>query len=261
MQTQTAERVPAKDTAGAPQIVGYLGAAAFVVAAAWFGLATRGVTVAPAPQAGPDATPLQVMHGYYRWQVTTLPQERLYISIAIVGFLCLAVAAVFLRDLLGRDRALSRIGALLVGAGAGGWISGSVLELGGHRAVGLMASHANPIQTTNSIAFTIDTIGDAFALAAFALIGAGLLAFARAAIQERPGHRAWAGYTIVIALAMLVTAGAYAAGNGSLSDLMLFAGGVVLVPLWLIWTGRTGGFQPERPSVRPGTVARARASS
>jgi hypothetical protein len=261
MQTQTAERSPAKDTAGALRIVGCLGAAAFVIAAAWFGLATRGVTVARAPEAGPDATPLQVMRGYYRWQVTTLPQERLYTSIAIAGFLCLAVAAVYLRDLLGRDRAPSGIGALLVGAGAVAWISGAVLELGGHRAVGLMATHANPIQATNSIAFTIDTIGDAFALAAFVLIGAGMLAFAGAALQQRPGHRAWAGYTIVIALAMLVTAGAYAAGVGGLSDLMLFADGVVLVPLWLIWTGRAGGFQPERASARPGAVARARASS
>jgi hypothetical protein len=134
----------------------------------------------------------------------------------------------------------SGIGALLVGAGAAAWISGAVLELGGHRAVGLMATHANPIQATNSIAFTIDTIGDAFALAAFVLIGAGMLAFAGAALQQRPGHRAWAGYTIVIALAMLVTACAYAAGVGGLSDLMLFADGVMLVPLWLIWTGRAG---------------------
>ncbi|HEV8279523.1 MAG TPA: hypothetical protein VGQ26_28050 [Streptosporangiaceae bacterium] len=124
-----------------------------------------------------------------------------------------------------------------------------------------MATHANPIQTTNSIAFTIDAIGDAFALVAFALIGVGMLAFARAALQQRPGHRAWAGYTIVIALAMLVTAGSYAAANGSLSDVMLFADSAVLVPVWLIWAGRTGGFQAERPGVRPGTMARARASS
>jgi hypothetical protein len=41
MQTQTAERSPAKDTAGRAPIVGYSGSAAFVIAAAWFGLATR----------------------------------------------------------------------------------------------------------------------------------------------------------------------------------------------------------------------------
>ena len=52
------------------------------------------------------------MHIYYRWQVTTLPQERYYTSIAIAAFLCLAVAATFVQDLLGRDHALARIGAL-----------------------------------------------------------------------------------------------------------------------------------------------------
>ena len=180
------------------------------------------------------------MHIYYQWQVTTLPQERYYTSIAIAGFGCLAVAALFLRDRLGPDRALTRIGAFAIGAGALLWITGSVLELGGHRAVGLMATHANPIQTTNSIAFSIDTIAAAFALAAFALIGAGMLAFAAAA--RRPGHRAWVSYTALVALVMLVTAGSYAAGNDSLSDLMLFAGGVVL-PAWLIWAGRIGAVE------------------
>jgi hypothetical protein len=29
-------------------------------------------------------------HIYYRWLVTTLPQERFYTAIAIAGFLCLA---------------------------------------------------------------------------------------------------------------------------------------------------------------------------
>jgi|SRR5438034_8770202 len=158
------------------------------------------------------------------------------------------MAAFFVRDLLGRDRAPARIGAFAVGAGALLWITGSVLQLGGHRAIGLMATHANPIETTNSIAFTIDTVADAFALAAFALIGAGMLAFAVAA--ERPRHRAWAGYTAAIAAVMLVTAGVYAAGNGGFEDLMLAVGGVVLLPLWLIWTGRTGGFQQESRAMR-----------
>jgi hypothetical protein len=79
---------------------------------------------------------------------------------------CLATAAVFLRNLLGRDRELARTGALAIGAGSLLWITGSAAELGGHRAVGLMATHTTPIQTTNSIAFTIDTIVAVFALAA-----------------------------------------------------------------------------------------------
>lgn len=70
--------------------------------------------------------------------------------------------------------------------------------LGGHRAVGLMATHDNPIQTTNSIAFTIDTIDDTFALTAFTLIGAGMLSFPIAALQRRPSRRVWPGYTIIV---------------------------------------------------------------
>src|SRR4029077_9327960 len=109
-------------------------------------------------------------------------------------------------------------------------------------------THTNPIQTTNSIAFTIDMIAAAFTLAAFALIGAGMLAFAATAARAHAGHRAWAGYTIVIALTLLVLAWSYAAGNGSLSDLLLIADGLVLLPLWLIWTGRIGGIERESPS-------------
>jgi hypothetical protein len=110
--------------------------------------------------------------------------------------------------------------------------SDGVFELGGHHAVGLMATHANLIETTNSIAFTTDMTTDAFALAAFTLTGAGILALAAAALSC--GHRAWAGATVIVAVAMLVTAGAYAAGNDNVSDLMVFASGLVLLPGWLV---------------------------
>ena len=249
METQTIERVRATHAAGGPATaVAYAGAAAFAIAAGWFWLATKNVTVAPPPRIGPHVAPLQAMRIYYRWQVTTLPQERYYISIAIAGFLCLAVAAIYLRAKVGRDRPLAGTGALLVGAGAATWITGSVLQLGGHRAVGLMATHTNPIQTTNSIAFTIDMIAAAFAVAAFAFIGAGMLAFAVTAARQHDGHRAWARYTIVIALTLLVLAWSYAAGNSNLSDLLLIAEGLVLLPLWLIWTCRIGGIEPASPS-------------
>jgi hypothetical protein len=243
METQTIERQRTTTAAGPATIVGYAGATAFIIAAAWFWLATKGVTVAPAPRVGPDVGLQQGMRSYYQWQATTLSQERYYTSIAIAGFLCLAAAASFVRDLLGRDRPLARIGAGLVGGGSLLWVAGSVLLLGGHRAVGLMATHANPIQTTNSIAFTIETIGEAFALAAFALIGAGLLGLAAAG---RHGNRGWVRYTIVAALVMLVSAGAYATGNGNFSDLMLVAGAGVLSG-WLIWAGRMGGTAHPAP--------------
>jgi hypothetical protein len=244
METQMIERVRVKHTTGTAGVVAYAGAAALAIAVAWFWLAAKNVTVAPAPRVGPQVTLQQGMRIYYRWQVTTLPQERFYTSIAIAGFLCLAAAALFLRDVLARDRALARIGALTIDTGTLLWITGSVMQLGGHRAVGLMATRTNPIQTTNSIAFTIDIIGAAFALAAFALIGAGMLALATAALHGQRGHRghrAWAGYTIVTALTLLVLAGSYAVGNDNVTDLMVLADGVVLLPVWLVWSGRIPG--------------------
>ncbi len=111
-----------------------------------------------------------------------------------------------------------------------------------------MATHANPIQATNSIAFTIDTITTAFALVAFAMIGAGMLAFAAAA--QLPWRRAWVSGAVVIALVMLATAGSYGAGNHNLSDLMLFATGVAVLPAWLIWTGRISGTGDAPPDPR-----------
>ncbi len=149
--------------------------------------------------------------------------------------------------MLARGRALTTAGVALVGAGAATWVTGSILELGGHRAVGLMATHTNPIQTTNSIAFTIDTVAAAFALAAFAFIGLGMLAVAAAAVREYSDRRAWAGYTILIAATLLVLAWSYATANSDLSDLLLFAVGVAPLPLWLIWTSRisqSGGQVP-----------------
>jgi hypothetical protein len=241
METQMIERVRVKHTTGTAGVVAYAGAAALAIGAAWFWLAAKKVTIAPAPRVGPTVTLQHGMRIYYRWQITTLPQERFYTSIAIAGFLCLA--AVFLRDWLTRDRALARIGTLTIGAGALLWITGSVVQLGGHRAVGLMATHTNPIQTTNSIAFTIDIIG-----AAFALIGAGMLALAAAALREHRGHRAWAGYTTVTALTLLVLAGSYAVGNDNVTDLMLIADGVVLLPGWLIWSGRIGATRHISPA-------------
>lgn len=239
MQTQTIERQQATRSGSQASVVAYVGAAAFAIAAAWFWLVTKGVTVAAAPRIGPDVGPQQGMRIYYHWQATTLTQERYYTSLAIAGFLCLAAAAVFLRDRLGRDRSPARIGAWLAGAGAFLWMTGSILQLGGHRAVGLMATHANPIQATNSIAFTIDAISQAFALAAFALTGAGMLALAAAG--QRHEHRGWVSYTIVTALTMLTTAAAYAVGNDNFLDLMLIASGGVVLPVWVIWASRIGG--------------------
>jgi hypothetical protein len=248
METQTFERVQARRAAGPATLAAHAAAAAFVIAASWFWLVTRNVTVSPPPRIDPHVPPLQGMRSYYRWQATTLPQERYYTVIAIIGFICLAVAVRYVRDVAPRDRTLATTGAMLVGAGAATWITGTILELGGHRAVGLMAEHTNPIQTTNSIAFTIDMIVAAFALAAFAFIGLGMLAVAAAAARRHAGHRAWAGYTIAVALTVLVLAWSYATGNNDLSDLLLFAVGVAPLPVWLIWSCRISRVKQDAPN-------------
>src|SRR6266508_5839550 len=80
------------------------------------------------------------------------------------------------------------------------WVVGNVALLGGHRAIGLMATHGNPLETVGSIHFSIDIIDDAFELAAFALIGVGMLAFAGLPMRAAAACLAWGQYTMVIGL-------------------------------------------------------------
>jgi hypothetical protein len=216
----------------------YGAAAGLVAAAAWYALISRHVTVAAPPmlQAG---VPIEVVHHrYYAWFVPTLQQERIDTAIAIVAFVCLVPIASALRDRLGRAGWLTTIGATGVAMGALTWVMGNVLALGGHRAVGLMATHGNPIETVNAIGFTIDTIDDAFELAAFALIGAGTLAFGWVALHERRAPMGWGWLSLAVGILTLTLSAAYAAGDGDLVDLLLVTGGVVLLPAWLVWSGR-----------------------
>jgi hypothetical protein len=74
-------------------------------------------------------------------------------------------------------RAWFAIAVEAIGAGAMLWVVGNVVQLGGYRAVGLMATHRNPPATVGSIHFT-DLIDDAFELASFALLEVGMFAFA-----------------------------------------------------------------------------------
>jgi hypothetical protein len=222
-----------------PRVTGsaaYLGAAALALGAGWYTLATKGVTVAAAPVVGPGVPQDRALRIDYRWLASTLPQERLYTALIIVGFAGLAVVAAQAWRLLGRECLLPRAGAIAIAAGAGIWVIGSLVELGGHRAVGLMATHANPIQVTNSISFTIDTINDAFNFAAFAFFAAGMAAFGWLAVRQ--GRRAWAALTLAVAVVSALTAWALAAGNGDLTDLMQLIAGVIVAPAWIAWTGR-----------------------
>ena len=236
MVTQTLPPVTAAGTSRWTGMAAYLGAAAFVVATAWYALAVEHVTVPVPPQPGKHVPADQAFRAYYHWFAGTLPQERLYLAIAIAGFAAFAAVAWLAGQALDRDGALSAAGARAVAAGAAAYAVGTLIFLGGHRAVGLMATHRNPIQATNSIAFTIDSVDQAFDVTAYALFGAGLLALAW--IAWRRGRPAWAGYTSLLALLALVIAWSYAGGGDDLTNDLLYAGGLILLPLWLIWTER-----------------------
>jgi len=100
----TVERPRTRGAVGAASVVAYAGAAALAMAAGWYALAVKGVTVATSPRF-PATLPLQQKLAlFFNWVVTTLPQERLYTSIAIGGMTCLMAVSLFARDMLGRER-------------------------------------------------------------------------------------------------------------------------------------------------------------
>ena len=213
-------------TAGA---VAGVGALTLPVAAAWHLLATTGITVAPPPQRPTGATIDEGMQIYFRWLATTVPQEQWYITLAMIGFGFLgAVAVASSRG----GRRLTHAGGLTVAIGCALWIVSSLGRLGGHQAVGLMATHANPIDTVNAIAFTVDTTADDFALAAFVCVGVGLLALTGA---PPGGRKMWPLVTWFTAAAALGTAWTYAAGSDGITDALLTVNGLLL-SLWCLGT-------------------------
>jgi hypothetical protein len=154
-------RAVERTTVGAASLVAYVGAAAFIIGGVWYALATKGVTMTPAPTPASGASVEESQRQFFAWFVTTLHQERLYTGLAIVGFLCLAATAAFVRDLLGRDRAVVRIATMAITIGATLWIVGNVAHLGAHRAVGLLSTHASPTENSSAILFAFDVVDDA----------------------------------------------------------------------------------------------------
>ena len=86
--------------------------------------------------------------------------------------------------------------------------------------------------------WTVDAVNDAFELAGSAVLGAGMLALAWTGKPPRRVDRSWSGYIHAVGLVLLATAGAYATQSFELVDALLLAGGALLLPVWLVWTGR-----------------------
>jgi hypothetical protein len=229
--------VETSNTASLPRAVAWGGALAFMVSAAWYGLAVQGITVASAPRLPNNQPVREQERTYFDWLVPTLHQERLYTSLAIVGFCCLT-GAVMLMPSRSEVRSGGALARAAIGAGSGLWVVGSVFQLGGHRAVGLLVTHGAPLRTVNSLDFTVDTVDDAFELAAFALLGAGMLVLGWAAVRGQSPARTLGRYTCVLGLVLLATSVSFAVDNGDLTNVLMLAAGVVLMPIWLVWSAR-----------------------
>ena len=210
-------------------------AVAFLVATVWYGLLSQQISVSDEPTFARDIPFDQVLEGFYDWYVTTLMQERLDIMVAVVGFLALVGVALALREAFGRERSVGVLGAAAVTLGSVFWIVGNVVQVGGHRAVEVMARGGNDLDPVNAISFTIDRIDDWFELLGFGLIGLGLLAFAAGAIRDGGVWRAWGYSSIALGVLLVIVSIAYAFDNGDLVDLLLLISGVLLAPAWGIW--------------------------
>jgi hypothetical protein len=229
--------VETSNTSALSGLVAWGGALAFMVSAAWYGLVVQGVTVASEPSFSGSQSRREQQRTYFDWLVTTLHQERLYTSLAIVGFCCLTGAVMLMPD-RSEARPGGALAAAAVGAGSALWVVGNVFQLGGHRAVGLLVTHEGPLRTVNSLDFTVDTVDDAFELAAFALLGAGMLVLGWFAMAGSSRARTWGRYTCVVGLVLLATSISYAVDNGDLTNVLMLAAGLVLMPVWLVWSAR-----------------------
>jgi hypothetical protein len=219
--------------------LGYLAAAALAVAGIWNALVEARVTVAAPPGPHPGEPVSVAMRSHYAWFATIVGQERGVLVAAIIGVVGLVLVVDVVRRTAttaatGRTSVLTRTGGAAVVLGSLVWVVGAVVTLGGHRAVGLMATHHNPIQTVNAISFTVDVTADAFSATGFALLGAGLVAlgFAHSADPRR------SGLALLTGAAALAVAAGYAAGISALTTWLLAALAVVLLPAWLVRTAR-----------------------
>lgn len=110
-----------------------------------------------------------------------------------------------------------------------------------------MTNRGDPLETVRLIAWLIDDIDDAFELVGLAVIGTGFVALAWASMRSAARQVAWSCFTALVGLVLLATAIAYAARVFDLVDLLLVVGGVLLLPAWLVWTGRLLHERPVEP--------------
>lgn len=219
----------------AGKVCAWIVTVAFLVASAWYFLLSQQISVADEPTFARDVPFAQMLEGFYDWYVTTLMQERVIILINIIGFLALIGVALALGELLGRERPIAAVAAAVATLGSLLWIVGNMVQIGGHRAVEIMARGGNDLDPVNAISFTIDRIDDWFELVGLGMIGLGGIAFGIEAIRTRFLPKAWGYFTLAVGGLLIVVSLAYVFDNGDLVDLLSLLAGLVLVPIWGVW--------------------------
>ncbi|MBO0844242.1 MAG: hypothetical protein J2P22_02350 [Nocardioides sp.] len=226
-------------------VLGCVAGTCLVVAGIWNALIEDHVTVqAPPTDIGPQVPVAEAMHRYYSWYAGTVAQQRADTILAIVGVTGLVILAIELRRRLGTD-VLGRGACTGLQVCGTVWVIGALTEIGGQRAVALMATHSNPIQTVNAISFTTDVTSDAFSAAAFVLLGGAMFAIGIAPVRVA-GSR-WTLLTGLTGLVALVVAFGYVRGVDSITTWVLGLLAAVLLPAWLVATGRL--LDAEQPSL------------
>ena len=219
----------------AGRVFAWIFAVAVFVGSGWYFLLSQQISVSDEPTFARDVPFDRVLEGFYDWYVTTLIQERLNILVNAVGLLALIGVALALREAFGRGRSVAILGAAAVTLGSLLWIVGNVVQIGGHRAVELMARGGNDLDPVNAISFTVDRIDDWFELLGFGLIGLGALGFGVGAIRTGVLSMAWGYYTFALGALLVVVSFAYAFDNGDLVDLLLLVTGILFAPAWGVW--------------------------
>jgi len=214
--------------------LGSVAGAALVVAGIWNTLIEEHLTVSSPPsQAEAGGSPLRAMHEHYVWYAGTVAQTRGATILGLVGVTGLVLMAGELRHRLPTSVPVRAAGTTLQLGGVV-WILGSLAAIGGHRAVGLMATHGNPVQTVNAVAFTTDVTSDALSAASFILLALGMVALAFVSLRGR----GWTTLTAATSLLSAVVAYGYVAGIDSITTYELGLLAVVALPAWLVSTGR-----------------------
>jgi hypothetical protein len=234
MDAITVERVRERRDVKLSALVAYVGAAAFVVAAVWATLASRGITVASEPAVRPNLSVHDNQLIYLQWLLTKQPQERVYTSIAMAAFLCLLATAVGLRGRF--DRTISSLAVQSLAVGVVLWVIERTVHLGAEYGLGMLTTHHYTTETITGIGFTVDMVTRALEVTGFAIIGLGMLAFAARAMAGTVRRPGWGRCSAAIGASMIIASWATLAGAGTVGDVLVALVGAVLLPVWMCWS-------------------------